>query len=122
MITPITNRLNNECIFCRIRDREMDSQIILENEFIFAINDINPRAEKHLLIISRDHIEKIDSLSSSQISVVSEMVIAAKKLAHDLAITQSGYRLTINNGPDANMTVAHLHMHLLGGQQLGKEG
>ena len=89
---------------------------------LFAIRDINPRAPTHLLIIPRRHFATVRDLTLDQAPLLSHMVTVANQLADQLEIGERGYRLAFNVGEEGGQTIYHVHMHLLGGHQLGPEG
>jgi len=89
---------------------------------LFAIRDINPRAPTHLLIIPRRHFATVRDLTLDQAPLLSHMVTVANQLADQLEIGERGYRLAFNVGDEGGQTIYHVHMHLLGGHQLGPEG
>ena len=89
---------------------------------LFAIRDINPRAPVHLLIVPRQHFATVRELTLEQAPLLSHMVSVANQLADQLEIGSRGYRLAFNVGEEGGQTIYHVHMHLLGGHQLGAEG
>ena len=95
---------------------------IVENEFAFAIRDINPRAPVHVLVIPKEHIVDAREIEVGNGATLAGMVMLAREAARVEGVLESGYRLAFNVGTDAGMTVSHLHMHLLGGRMLGAEG
>jgi histidine triad (HIT) family protein len=97
---------------------EIESDIIYEDEQIFAIHDINPVAKVHILIIPKKKILTINDLSEEDINLIGSMFICAKNLAKKYNIDQSGYRLLFNTNEDAMQTVFHIHLHLIGGEKL----
>jgi histidine triad (HIT) family protein len=97
---------------------EIESDIIYEDEQIFAIHDINPVAKVHMLIIPKKKILTINDLSEEDINLIGSMFICAKNLAKKYNIDQSGYRLLFNTNEDAMQTVFHIHLHLIGGEKL----
>ncbi len=113
---------SDDCIFCRIRDGEIPSEFLHRDDKAFAIRDISPRAPVHILIIPAEHIASVGEITETQLPVMGTLTGIAKKLAASEGISESGYRLAINNGPDAHMSVPHLHLHLIGGRSLGAEG
>ncbi len=108
------------CIFCKIVSGEIPSKKIYENEQILVIKDINPQAQVHMLIISKEHIKSANHLTKENIDVVGHMFLAAKEVAKIMNIDESGYRLINNCGTDGSQSVNHLHIHLLGGEKLGE--
>lgn len=105
-------------IFGKIISGEMPADKVFENERILVIKDIFPKAPVHLLIMPKKEIPDLQSISVEDLPLISEMVQIAQRLAkeHDVL---DGYRLVINNGPNAGQTVSHLHLHLIGGKRLG---
>ncbi len=108
-----------ECIFCKIVSGEIPSKTIYEDENVKAFWDINPQAPVHVVLIPKKHLEPFNKLSLEEAKVVADIFAAAQKIADDLKIAASGFRLIANIGPDAGQEVAHLHFHLLGGKKLG---
>lgn len=107
-----------ECIFCKIVKGEIPSKKVYEDEKVYAFYDINPEAPTHVLVIPKEHIESINSLDDKNIEIVTHIFKVIKKLAADLGIAESGYRVVSNCGDDAGQTVKHLHFHILGGKKL----
>lgn len=111
----------DDCIFCRIADGKIKSNIVYQDENILAFPDINPLAPTHILIIPRKHIPTVGEMSSADAFLIAEMAKAAGKLAKEQGVAEKGFRLVINNGPEGGQGVYHLHMHLLGGRLLGSK-
>ncbi len=88
---------------------------------LFAVGDINPRAPVHLLIVPRQHYDTVRDFTMEQAPLLSHMVTVANQLAEQLEISARGYRLAFNVGEEGGQTIYHVHMHLLGGHQLGPE-
>ena len=110
--------MNNKSIFELILEGEIKSDIIYENEYVFAINDINPVAKVHILIIPKKKIESINVIEEEDAKFLAQMFLTAKLLAKKFGIHKSGYRLLVNTNEDAGQTVFHIHMHLIGGEKL----
>jgi histidine triad (HIT) family protein len=108
-----------DCIFCKI-GRGESGELIYENKDVAAFNDINPKAPVHILIIPKKHITSLAELPENDGRICMELVMAAKKLAEEKGIAQSGYRLQINVGREGGQVVPHLHLHLIGGKHLGE--
>ena len=106
-----------DCVFCKIVNREIPSTIRYEDSEIIAFNDLAPHAPVHILIIPKKHYDSIAKLDDYDLP--GKMMKVAQKLAKELGLEENGFRLVINTGDDAGQTVHHLHMHLLGGKQLG---
>jgi len=105
-------------VFEMILNKEIESEIIYEDEEIFAINDINPVAPVHILIIPKKKVATMNDLTEEDQLLVGKMVIVAKNLAKSRNIDESGYRLLWNTNKDAMQTVFHIHLHLIGGTML----
>jgi histidine triad (HIT) family protein len=106
-------------VFEKIAKREVPANIIFEDDDLLAFHDVNPQAPVHILVVPRRHIARLADLKSSDATLLGRMLLAAKKIAQELGVEKSGYRLVINNGPDAGESVPHLHIHLLAKRQLG---
>ena len=110
--------MEEKSIFQMILDKEIESEIIYEDDQIFSIKDINPAAKVHLLIIPKKRINTINDVKNEDIDLIGKMVLVAKELAKKYEIDQSGYRLVWNTNSDGGQTVFHIHLHLLGGEKL----
>lgn len=107
------------CLFCRIVNGELPSQEVLATERTYAFRDLNPSAPTHVLVIPREHIENADTVRAEDADVLVEMVLAAQRIARAEGIEEGGYRLVFNVGEDTGNSVPHLHLHVLGGRQMG---
>ena len=110
--------MEEKSIFEMILDKEIESEIIYEDDEIFAINDINPVAPVHILVVPKKRINTINDLSEEDQNLVGKIILVAKHLAKKNNISQSGYRLLWNTNKDAMQTVFHIHLHLIGGEKL----
>ena len=108
----------SNCLFCRIVRKEIPSKTVYEDDDVIAFRDINPQAPVHILVIPKKHIPGVVNLSSEDSELLGRLFNSARKIAEDEGITDSGFRLVINSGPDAGQAVDHLHIHLLGKRQL----
>ena len=115
---PKGNSVDPTCIFCKIIEGTSPSTIVYQDEHAVAFLDIHPAAPVHILIVPRQHIKSINALETEHISLIGHMFTVARDLAKEKGVSESGYRLIINSGPDAKQAVFHLHLHLLGGQQM----
>ncbi len=111
-----------DCIFCRIISGEIQSDILYQDEQAVAFRDVNPKAPVHLLVVPRKHIESVAALTEDEASISGHLVAVANRLAREAGISEKGYRLVVNCGPDGGQLVPHLHLHLLGGRQMGMLG
>jgi histidine triad (HIT) family protein len=112
----------DDCLFCRMASGAMDVPKLHDDEMVFAIRDINPRAPVHVLVIPKQHIGDARELTAVHGDVLARMLRVARLAAENEGLLKRGYRLAFNVGEDAGMTIDHLHMHLLGGRHLGAEG
>lgn len=104
----------DNCIFCKIINKELPAKIKFENENFIAFDDIHPKAKVHILLITKKHIPSLDQAENSDSELLGEMLLLAKKIAHKGGL-DSGYRLVVNVGKDGGQEVDHLHMHIMGG-------
>jgi histidine triad (HIT) family protein len=110
--------MDPKCIFCRIISGESPAVTIHQDDLVIAFHDIHPAAPTHILIVPIEHVQSINQLPKENTQLIGHMFLIAKQLAAEKGIDNSGYRLIINSGPDANQTVFHLHLHLLGGRPM----
>ena len=108
-----------DCLFCKIVAGEVPSEQVHSTEQTYAFADINPAAPVHFLVVPRRHITNASHIDPGDGEVLTEMFIAAKDAARSRGIAEGGYRLVFNVGDHALNSVPHLHMHVLGGQQMG---
>ena len=106
-----------ECLFCRIAAGEIPAEVVRSDEEVVVFRDINPRAPVHLLAIPRRHLASAAELTESDGPLLAALLVALQSSARDEGL--SSYRIVTNVGPDAGQSVAHLHLHLLGGRRLG---
>ena len=107
-----------ECLFCRIASRQMPSKIVAEAEGLLALEDVNPQAPIHLLIIPKEHLPSLADATQAHTTLMGNALHFANRLARSYRLTPSGYRVVINCGPQAGQSVWHLHFHLLGGRAM----
>lgn len=110
---------STDCLFCKILAGDISADIIFESDDVLAFRDINPQAPTHVLIIPRRHVATINDLSAGDEALLGNLFLAAKNIAADEGIADAGYRVAMNCNAAAGQTVFHLHLHLLGGRQLG---
>lgn len=108
----MTNQLDN-CIFCKIANKEVQTKIIFENEDFVAFNDINPVSPVHVLVIPKKHYKSM--LEVEDPTLLGKLLLTAKDIAKKNNLT-SGFRTVINTGDNGGQTVHHLHLHVLGGR------
>jgi histidine triad (HIT) family protein len=105
-------------LFQKIHGGEIPADVIHRDDLCFAFRDISPQAPTHVLIVPVKPIPRIAEATAEDRAILGHLLLTAAKLAADLGISETGYRITINNGPHGGETVPHLHVHLLGGRQL----
>lgn len=103
------------CLFCKIVNKEIPANVILENEEFIAFHDINPKAPVHVLAIPKLHVE---SFNEVQPHTMADMTTFIQEVAKELNIVDSGYRVITNIGENGGQEVKHLHFHILGGAKL----
>jgi histidine triad (HIT) family protein len=111
-----------DCLFCRMASGEVAVERVAENDYAFAIRDINPRAPVHVLIVPRQHVEDARDIEWVHGDMLAGMFALAAQVARLEGVFENGYRVAFNVGDHAGMTIHHLHLHLLGGRKLGPEG
>lgn len=107
-----------QSIFEKILVGEISSEIIYEDDYVFAINDINPVARIHILVIPKKRIDTLNQMNEEDTTLLGHMVLVAKNLAKEQKIDDTGYRILMNTNSDAGQTVYHIHLHLIGGEEL----
>jgi histidine triad (HIT) family protein len=104
------------CIFCDIAAKKIPARLAGETDDLVAFHDTNPQAPFHVLIVPRRHLAGTGDLAAAEAEMAGGMLLFAADLARKLGVDRSGYRLVVNTGAEAGQTVAHLHLHLLGGR------
>lgn len=107
-----------DCIFCAIVEGSIPGDMVYEDDEVVAFKDINPKAPVHVLIVPRRHVRSVNELTEDDAGLVGHICLVARRLAEELGVAESGYRIVSNNGPDGGQEVDHLHVHLLGGRQM----
>ncbi len=106
------------CIFCKIINKEVPAKILYEDDDIIAFNDVHPIAPVHILIIPKKHIESVNDFGINDINLIGGMILIAKKLAQDEGIAKNGYKLLFRVGENGGQEISHVHIHLIGGAKL----
>lgn len=102
----------SDCIFCKIINGDFGTEFVYENEFAVVFKDINPKADTHLLVVPRLHVESLNELNDKDL--LGELMMTVKSVTEKLGI--KSYRTVINTGKDAGQEVFHLHIHILAGR------
>ena len=109
-----------DCLFCAIKNGEIPSTKVYEDECVYAFRDINPQAPVHVLVIPREHIASLDAVTEENAGLVARVLAAIPKIAAAEGLA-NGYRVISNVGEDGCQSVKHLHFHLLGGKKLSEK-
>ncbi len=109
--------LSDDCVFCKIIKGQIPSTKVYEDEKMLVFKDIEPKANVHLLAVPKDHFKLLSEMDESRAQTLSYMLAKIPQIAAQNGCA-NGYRLVINQGDDAGQTVFHLHIHILGGENL----
>ena len=107
--------METDCIFCQIANGKTDTEFLYEDEDLVVFKDINPHAPVHLLMVPKKHIRSINDLESEDGDIVSKLIMAGKKMAREMSVNASGYKLLFNVEKGGGQVIFHLHLHLIGG-------
>jgi histidine triad (HIT) family protein len=110
--------MSSDCLFCRIVAGTIAAPKIYEDEDVIVINDINPQAPLHALVIPRRHVATLNALTPPDDALVGAMHRAAATVARAKGFADRGYRTVFNTNAEAGQTVFHIHLHLLAGRGL----
>jgi histidine triad (HIT) family protein len=108
-----------DCLFCKIAAGEIPAEKVKEADDWVAFRDISPQAPTHVLIIPRQHVASLNDLEPGHAELMGRLLLAAKEIAAAEGIAEPGYRTVFNCNADAGQAVFHIHLHLLGGRELG---
>ena len=111
-----------ECVFCKIYAGEIPGEFLFKDDRCFVIRDISPVAPVHLLAIPVEHYIHAEDASPEAEAMLGHLMLVARVVARLEGVYESGYRMAVNQGPDAGQTVDHLHLHVIGGRRLEHEG
>lgn len=103
-----------DCIFCKIINKEISSDIVYENNKVIAFKDTSPKAPVHILVVPKKHIASIDHIKEGDKELMGELILAAKSIAREKRL--KGYKLLINVGREGGQIVDHIHLHLISGK------
>lgn len=108
----------SQCIFCKIANGEIKSDIVYQDDDVVAFRDLHPQAPHHILCIPRAHVATANDFQPEQAALIGKLVLAAARVAKQLGVAETGYRLVMNCNALAGQTVYHVHLHLLAGRQM----
>jgi len=103
-----------DCLFCRFVSGEIPVKPVYEDDSVLAFNDINPQAPIHFLVIPKIHFRNLTDAAESDPGLAGSLLAAGARIAKELGISDTGYRVVLNANEDAGQTVFHLHAHFLG--------
>jgi histidine triad (HIT) family protein len=115
---PGADMSQDNCIFCRIVDGDIQAEVVREDNDTIAFRDLDPRAPVHVLVIPKRHIGSVNDVEPADRELMGALFVAARDVAAREQIAESGYRVVMNTGADAGQSVAHAHLHVLGGRSL----
>jgi len=109
--------MSDDCLFCKIVNREIPSEFLYEDDAYVVIKDINPAAPVHLLLLPKMHIRSINDLNPAEGDIISGLFMVAKEMAREQGVNESGYKLLFNVEKGGGQEIFHIHLHLIGGWQ-----
>lgn len=107
-----------DCIFCKIVAGDLPAEKLYQDEWVTAFRDIHPLAPVHILIVPNVHLVSTNDLTAEHELMAGRLLAVVPEIAQKEGVAQSGYRLILNAGPDAQQEVMHMHIHLLGGNRM----
>ena len=108
--------MNENCLFCRIAKGEIPAKLVAETDEAVAFRDIDPKAPVHVLVIPRQHLTSLATAEDEEL--LGQLLMFVAKIARTEGISESGYRVVANTGPDGGQSVDHLHLHVMGGRRM----
>jgi histidine triad (HIT) family protein len=110
--------MGTDCLFCKIVARAIPAQIVHENDHVLAFRDVRPVAPTHALVVPKKHVAGIHDAGKEDVALLGELLLAARDVAEQLGLGSDGYRIVVNQGPNAGQSVFHIHVHVLGGRTM----
>ncbi len=107
-----------DCIFCKIINKEIPASVVYEDERMIAFDDINPQAPVHVLLIPKEHYPSLNEIPEDKKDMLSHLLLKAREIAREKEIGERGYRIVLNTARESGQDVLHIHFHLLGGRQM----
>ena len=111
--------MSADCIFCKIAAGEIPANLVHSDDAVIAFNDLNPVAPTHVLVVPREHVAALADTAEASGALLGQLLRVASKVAVERGIAGRGYRLVINQGPEAGQVIDHLHLHVIGGRAMG---
>ena len=107
-----------DCVFCKIINRESPVEKIYEEDDIIDFNDINPQAPIHILLVPKEHFNSLNEIPEEKKDILSRILLRARQIAHEKGIGNKGYRIVLNTAKESGQSVFHIHFHLMGGRRM----
>lgn len=107
-----------DCVFCKIINRESPVEKIYEEDDIIVFNDINPQAPIHILLVPKEHFNSLNEIPEEKKDILSRILLRARQIAHEKGIGNKGYRIVLNTAKESGQSVFHIHFHLMGGRRM----
>lgn len=108
----------NDCIFCKIVNKEIPAKIVYEDDRILAFDDIRPQAPIHTLLIPKQHYSSLNEIPTDKKELLGDILIKARSVAQEKGVRESGFRIVLNTARDSGQDVFHIHFHVLGGRRM----
>ncbi len=112
----------SECLFCKFVSKEIETDIVFENDTVVAFKDLHPQAKKHILFIHKKHSTNINEMSEMDNHQIQDVFNAIREYTQSNSLSKNGFRVVNNCGEHAGQTIFHTHFHVLGGEALGHFG
>ncbi len=106
----------DSCLFCRLVRKQIPASVVWEDDRALAFRDIDPKAPSHVLVVPKRHVASLNEATDA--ALLGHLMLSAREIAEGEGLAQTGYRVVVNTGADGGQTVAHLHLHLLGGRRM----
>ena len=110
--------MDESCIFCKLAAGKIPARTVYEDDRVVAFHDVSPQAPVHVLVIPREHLTSLAHTSAEHAPLLGHLVATGARVARELGLDKTGYRSVINTGEHGGQSVAHLHLHVLGGRAL----
>lgn len=109
-----------DCIFCKLANGVIPTNMVYEDEYVAAFKDLNPQAPIHILVVPKKHYDNVLSVEDGD-AIISKIYEAINKIAENQGFAKDGFRVINNCGENAGQTVMHMHFHVLAGKKLGEQ-
>jgi histidine triad (HIT) family protein len=110
--------MSADCLFCKMVSGAIQPDKVYEDADVLAFRDINPKAPVHVLVVPKRHVSTLNDLSDADAALAGKLLLAGQKVAKQLGVADSGYRIVNNCNGEGGQVVWHVHMHVLGGRQM----